>query len=270
MVFEKLGCDTRESVELLGTAGVTEHNLMAHLGLIEQRTNQLLQMYAAAQAHQHAAATSRQDDEMALIASAVGSVLGPGPHVPAGSVQVAIVAPSSSGAAELAADGLDILPDEEEEDEEEPEDSRPFSRDELRARTVRKLARREKRLAAAQAVAKGRVERADKERAAAGKDAGASGAKARGGAPLPQPQPQPPKSARPSIGSTGRGSSAQSLLAVSGGAVSLGAGFHAAETLAIPPTLVPPLREGSGAAGRAQAFAGSEFDGGAARAGHFT
>lgn len=45
---------------MLGNAGVTESNMMQYLGLIEQRTNELLQMYQQQQIEQPNAATNGQ------------------------------------------------------------------------------------------------------------------------------------------------------------------------------------------------------------------
>lgn len=45
-IFQKIGCDTPAVKELLGTDGVTDTNIMAYLGIMEQRTNELLQVRA--------------------------------------------------------------------------------------------------------------------------------------------------------------------------------------------------------------------------------
>lgn len=50
-MFSKIGCDSTAITELLGGhAGVTESTLLQYLGLIEQRTNELLQLQAFLQA----------------------------------------------------------------------------------------------------------------------------------------------------------------------------------------------------------------------------
>mmetsp|Transcript_28641 Transcript_28641/g.50928 ORF Transcript_28641/g.50928 Transcript_28641/m.50928 type:complete len:511 (-) Transcript_28641:35-1567(-) len=49
-IFERIGCNTEETKEVLGDTGITETNLMQYLGIIEQRTNEILQMYSACQA----------------------------------------------------------------------------------------------------------------------------------------------------------------------------------------------------------------------------
>lgn len=44
-LFNRIGCNTPAVRALLGNEGaVTENNLLAHLGIIEQRTNELLQV----------------------------------------------------------------------------------------------------------------------------------------------------------------------------------------------------------------------------------
>ena len=45
-LFERIGCNTPAVRDLLGEEGVTEANLTAYLGIIEQRTNEILQVGA--------------------------------------------------------------------------------------------------------------------------------------------------------------------------------------------------------------------------------
>jgi len=49
-IFDRIGCNNETVQEMLGVGGVTEANMMQYLGIIEQRTNEILQMYAACQA----------------------------------------------------------------------------------------------------------------------------------------------------------------------------------------------------------------------------
>ncbi|KAL9656853.1 hypothetical protein ABK040_004387 [Willaertia magna] len=44
-IFTTLECDATSVSEMLGTSGVTESNMMIYLGLIEQKTNELIQTY---------------------------------------------------------------------------------------------------------------------------------------------------------------------------------------------------------------------------------
>jgi chromosome segregation ATPase len=49
-IFDKIGCTVDNAQDVLGGQGVNEGNMMQYLGVIEQRTNEILQMYAACQA----------------------------------------------------------------------------------------------------------------------------------------------------------------------------------------------------------------------------
>ena len=48
-IFDRIGCNNESVQEIIGTHGVTESNMMQYLGIIEQRTNEILQMYSACQ-----------------------------------------------------------------------------------------------------------------------------------------------------------------------------------------------------------------------------
>lgn len=48
-IFNKIGCNTPSIRDMLGEGNVTENNLMQYLGIVEQRTNELLQTYATAE-----------------------------------------------------------------------------------------------------------------------------------------------------------------------------------------------------------------------------
>ena len=48
-IFDRIGCNNEAVQEIIGTHGVTESNMMQYLGIIEQRTNEILQMYSACQ-----------------------------------------------------------------------------------------------------------------------------------------------------------------------------------------------------------------------------
>lgn len=48
-IFDRVGCNTELVPELIGSTSVSESNMMYYLGVIEQRTNEVLQMYAACQ-----------------------------------------------------------------------------------------------------------------------------------------------------------------------------------------------------------------------------
>ena len=100
--------------------------MMQYLGIIEQRTNEILQLYAATQAREGVTDTSGQP------VPAVASILGQGPQLPAGRNNITIMPPSAT----------DEAYDSEEDSDDEDED-RPYSRDELKAKTMRGLHKRE-------------------------------------------------------------------------------------------------------------------------------
>ena len=125
-VFEKIKCDKKALSDMLGTTGVTESNMMQYLGIIEQRTNEILQLYAATQAREGVV------DAQGNPVPAVSSILGQGPQLPAGRNNIQIQPPSAT----------DEAYDSEEDSDDEDED-RPYSRDELKAKTMRGLHKRE-------------------------------------------------------------------------------------------------------------------------------
>lgn len=58
-MFNRIGCNTPAVMDLLGDGGVTEKNLMQFLGIIEQRTNEILQKYFVLSTDDLDAATER-------------------------------------------------------------------------------------------------------------------------------------------------------------------------------------------------------------------
>ncbi|RHZ14934.1 hypothetical protein DYB37_004608 [Aphanomyces astaci] len=53
-LFAKIGCNAQAMCEMLGDNIVTEVNMMQYLGMVEQRTNEILHVYAAYQKHRNA------------------------------------------------------------------------------------------------------------------------------------------------------------------------------------------------------------------------
>ena len=123
-VFTRIGCNTAAVSDMLGNAGVTEASMMTYLGIIEQRTNEILQLYSNTLAN-------RQDKETNVLNVNAAAMLGQGPQTPAGTTQIQIHPPSTG----------EDLDSEEEVDEDEEE--RPLTRDELKAKTVRGLSKRD-------------------------------------------------------------------------------------------------------------------------------
>lgn len=46
-MFEEAGCSTPAVQEMLGDVGITEVNMLQYLGILEQRTNEILQVGTA-------------------------------------------------------------------------------------------------------------------------------------------------------------------------------------------------------------------------------
>jgi len=132
-IFNKIGCDKSALSDMLGTTGVTESNMMQYLGIIEQRTNELLQLF-----HQH-------NKDMGDTTGDIVAVIGQGPAAPAGSTIINIDPP--------------VIGDEDDsEDESDEDEERPLSRDELKAKTLRGLTKREGQQMSKQQKRKGRKE----------------------------------------------------------------------------------------------------------------
>ena len=53
-MFEEAGCSTPAVQEMLGDAGITEVNMLQYLGILEQRTNEILQVGATTVVHDFA------------------------------------------------------------------------------------------------------------------------------------------------------------------------------------------------------------------------
>ena len=118
--YVNLGCDTESNRELFGDQDVTDQNMLSYLGVIEQRANEVLQMYAAFAA----------EDEGPDAAKRLMGTTGPLSPGRFGS-SITIVPPST------AVDERDGSESEEEIDD------RPLTREELHAKTIRALSKRE-------------------------------------------------------------------------------------------------------------------------------
>eukprot|EP01029_Cantina_marsupialis_P011830 TRINITY_DN2632_c0_g1_i2.p1 TRINITY_DN2632_c0_g1~~TRINITY_DN2632_c0_g1_i2.p1 ORF type:complete len:555 (-),score=181.17 TRINITY_DN2632_c0_g1_i2:148-1812(-) len=116
-IYSKIGCNTSNVTELLGNQGVTETNMMQYLGIIEQRTNEILQQYANAQGVSNLNDIDVGGGGSPLItASATASHVGPR--------EMRIQPP-----------GWGDMSSEEDSDDEA--DSRPLTMEELQRRTLR-------------------------------------------------------------------------------------------------------------------------------------
>lgn len=121
----KLGCNTKLLLEMGTEAGCNESNIMIYLGIVEQRANELLASYLNLQQHgQTGGGAPWQQDAVGVTAG-----MFVGPNTPQGMSAVSINVPTTSE-------------DYESEDSDEDEEH-PLTRDELQAKTMRGLAKRE-------------------------------------------------------------------------------------------------------------------------------
>ena len=122
-VYEAIGCKRISNLSTVnGPNGITDSNLMQYLGVIEQRTNEILQMYyATVQSHDIAQINRSNSGESGDIRNppGVSEVLpmSEGPTVPTGTVELKIEPPRFEDHGPLADEQMD--------------DERPLTRAEL-------------------------------------------------------------------------------------------------------------------------------------------
>ena len=112
-IYDKIGCKDMPSASGLDEHESNDANMIAFLGLIEERTNQIL------------SGAGEEGEE------AGGAILGLGPQTPAGAIHLNVNPPAT---------GDDFSSDDESDDDDE---DRPLTRDELKARTMRRLNKRD-------------------------------------------------------------------------------------------------------------------------------
>ena len=130
-LYNRIGCNPKSTGDAVDPSeGVTEQNMMTYLGIIEMRANSILQHYLASQP---AALANAQ-------AGAPESIQGPlalpgqGPAAPPGAGNVVIEPPSTNA----GNDGSD-----DEDGLEEDGNDMPLSREKLREKALKSLARRD-------------------------------------------------------------------------------------------------------------------------------
>lgn len=123
----KLGCNTRMLQEMGAETGCNETNIMVYLGLVEQRANELLANYVSLQTHGHTG--DRTPWQPHSDGGATSAAVLVGPNTPQGMSAVSINVPTTS--------------EDFESEESDEDDEHPLSRDELQAKTMRGLAKRE-------------------------------------------------------------------------------------------------------------------------------
>jgi len=128
-VFSTLGCSNSASLDLVGADGVTEENVLQYLGIIEQRTNEVLQVYASTNEDAIIQAAENMPSSREQLAAVGGDAahafLCTGPQVPQQTIVLRVDPPN-----------LDDLSSDEDEIEMA---SRPLTRKELEVYTARSM-----------------------------------------------------------------------------------------------------------------------------------
>jgi len=122
----KLKCHTQLLTEMGADAGANESNIMIYLGIVEQRANELLASYLNLQQHGNTYGAPSGDVSHGGVPPS-GMLVGP--NTPAGMSTVSINVPTTA--------------EDFESDDSEEDDEHPLTRDELHAKTMRGLAKRE-------------------------------------------------------------------------------------------------------------------------------
>lgn len=126
--FSKLDCPPANKASDNLLAAVTEANMLPYLAIIEERINELIKKYATIKSRQAKAAASAADPIRDV--PVVPSVLGIGPTTPMGQELIHVNPPK-----------LEDYSSEEDDDDDEGE-TRPLTRDELKAKTLNRMYRR--------------------------------------------------------------------------------------------------------------------------------
>lgn len=124
-IFSRIGC-SKERLESM--AAPLDPGWKEYISLVEEKSNAVINLYYAQQARTGSAAPMRPEDagEDAKPLTAIGL----GPQTPAGTAQINIDPPSTAD---------DYVSDEDSDEEAE---DRPYTRDELQAKTLRSLTKR--------------------------------------------------------------------------------------------------------------------------------
>ena len=137
-IFNRIGCNSADTLERLGTPNISESSMLKFLAVIEERTMDIASFYQF---------SSGQLDDAALAgplaASPAAGKSGKGGKVGPGGTGAAGATAGVGGVFKLPST-VEDLSDEDEEEEED--DQRPFNRDELKQRIVRVIQKRQDKL----------------------------------------------------------------------------------------------------------------------------
>lgn len=129
-VFGKINCDRSVIADMLGdNDSVNENNMMQYLGIIEQKTNELLQIHAYLQLKELQNKPEGDPAGPGTPSTATIALLG-GPVAPPAATQITIVPPSTED-------------DKDDEDDESLDLGRLLTTHELKARVLRNVQKKE-------------------------------------------------------------------------------------------------------------------------------
>jgi len=126
-IFTKLACSKDKLEEI---SAPSDPSWKHYMSLVEEKSNEVLNLFYAQQTRSGSAAAPRPDLETGVDDTKPLTVLGLGPMTPAGTSQINIDPPSTAD---------DYVSDEDSDGDGE---DRPFTRDELQAKTLRSLTKR--------------------------------------------------------------------------------------------------------------------------------
>lgn len=151
-LFNKTGCNPQAMVEMLGDSVVTEANMMQYLGVIEQKTNDILHQYANIALQQQKSSKKQGADiyEQETLFMAHASVTGAGTTSSAGAIQhpalqsvlgIGPLTPMGQEPLQINPPNLEDYSSEDEDSGDNDDNMHPLTRDELKLRTLKGLRR---------------------------------------------------------------------------------------------------------------------------------
>jgi coiled-coil domain-containing protein 63/114 len=143
-IFNRIDCGTSDMAQMLADSTVTEANMMQYLGMIEQRTNEILQSFAGLKVAQAQSAAAREasgvdtledpsaagEADESATPQAVLAIMGMGPPTPMGQDLISVDPPN-----------LEDYSSDDDSDEDD-DDARPLTREELKAKTLKGIHRK--------------------------------------------------------------------------------------------------------------------------------
>jgi len=139
-IFNRIGCNSAETIERVGTPNISESSMIKFLAAIEERTMGIVSFYQASSGQLEDTSVAFNGPLNGTAGAPKTGKPGAGKTAPGGA---AIGGTGNGGVFKLPSTVEDLS---DEEDEEEEDDQRPFNREELKQRIVRVLQKRQDKL----------------------------------------------------------------------------------------------------------------------------